>query len=281
MSFPDGNDHAVAVGGVADLTVYHLGRALAPASATSSDPSVLAVVSVFSTSDASASGQVEVAGKKEGTAVITGFDSNHGAIVQATIRVAPAASVTLDWPTGMATLPYSNLETVATAFDASGMTLEGATFSATAEGALTMTSIKDGDIEFATVGLGDGALTVSSGAASTTTKIPVVSGSEVDRLAFEEPSVTLAPGTVVEVAYALGVVGAKVFTAPAGLTCASSNSSVATGSVGGWPGAWLDASGWDPMSGGGMLSVFADAAGTATVTCSYGGAEASVEVTVK
>jgi hypothetical protein len=280
ISLPDGNNHAVAVGGTTYLTLGPWTGASA-ASATSSDPSVLSVVSVDPASKAAEDGQVEVVGQKEGTAVITALDSDNKAIAQATIRVAPAASVTLDWPTGIATLPYPDLETIATAFDGSGLSLEGATFSATAQGSLITTTVESGDIEFATVGLGDGALTVSSGSASTTTTIQVVPASEVDLLAFKESSVTLTPKTGANVAYVLSAVGARVFTAPAGLTCASSNSSVATASAERLPGEVMDANGWDPIKGGGMLFVVAESAGMATVTCGYGGAEASLEVTVK
>jgi hypothetical protein len=124
---------------------------------------------------------------------------------------------------------------------------------------------------------GDGEASVTALSASTPLQLHVVPASAIDTLSFASATASLAPNGGGSIAYTLKSSGAIVYTGGTELTCTSSNATVAAVAAGMTQ---LFASTLAASATTGSLAVGTGPAGTATITCSVGGQQASFDVTV-
>jgi hypothetical protein len=247
--------------------------------ATSSDPAVLTLGAM--TNSAPGAYDVPVTAGSPGSATLTIYDPTGKVIDQTTVEVAATTSITLSTPSGLTLLEGQSYAVHATTIGAGGATLAGSgaihfAYSGSLVSAAPTNAFCTGDCGYFTAATaGDGEANVTAVSASAPLQLHVVPASAIDALSFASATVSFAPNGGGSVAYTLKSSGAVVFTGGTELTCTSSNSAVAA------PMAQFFGATLAPSATTGSVAIGSGSAGTATITCSVGGRQATVNVTVQ
>jgi hypothetical protein len=224
---------------------------------------------------------VPVTAGNPGSATLTIYDPTGKVIDQTTVEVAPTTSITLSTPSGLTLLEGQSYAVHATTIGAGGATLAGSgaihfAYTGSLASAAPTNAFCTGDCGYFTAATaGGGEANVTALSASTPLQLQVVPTSAIDTLSFASATVSIAPNGVGSMAYTLKSSGATVYTGGTELTCTSSNSNVAA------PMTQLFGSTLAASATTSSIAIGSGSAGSATITCSVGGQQATVNVTVQ
>jgi hypothetical protein len=247
--------------------------------ATSSNTAVLTIGTM--TTNSAGGYDFPVTGGNPGSSVFTIYDPTGKVIDQTTVEVAATTSITLSTPSGLTLLEGQSYAVHATTIGAGGATLAGSgaihfAYTGSLASAAPTNAFCTGDCGYFTATTaGDGEANVTALSASAPLQLHVVPASAIDTLSFASATLSIAPNGVGSMAYTLKSSGTIVYTGGTELTCTSSNATVAASMT------QLFGSTLATSTTTGSIAIGSGPAGTATITCSVGGQQASFDVTVQ
>jgi hypothetical protein len=252
--------------------------------ATSSDPTVLSLGAIAATPGEPDSYTVPVTGVKPGSVTLTAYDASNAAIDQVTVQVAAATGIALDGSSGATLLQGQWFALHASTIGLAGGALAGTGAVQFAYGGALGSSGGPGPLcqgdcsHFEASAPGDGQVTATSGGATASLAFSVVPITAIDTLSFASSTLAITASGSATTAYTLQAAGVTVYTNGTELRCVSSDESVAL-VVNGGDG--LVAAGVGQSGSTGSLLVDGLATGSATITCTVGGLQETVSVTVR